>query len=233
MAYERLKLAENGICRMSSKRVLRDNKRCLTPYILCFVVLICATLTISVKAEVETESGGTDDVESAVAEEKVYRLSPPGEDPRMRHLLAGEEFFHSRKLKEAREEFGKALNLDSQNARAHYFLGLIEYEEGNTQEASTRFRIAHECLDLSQMSPQPPVGAKQVQVEFPDGYEARMYYRDGWYVSPKDPAVVHRSIHPLEANSTYRIELKPKNRRSWVRTGIVGLIVAFSFFMAR
>ena len=195
---------------------------------LCFLALL-----MSVKTKAESGFEATDGTESSTVSEKVYKLSPPGEDPRMLHLLAGEKYFHSRELKKAREAFEKALGLDSQSAQAHYFLGLIEHEEGNVEEARTRFQIAHECLSSSSEAAHLPIDAKQAQIEFPDEYEPRMYHRDGWYVSPKGAAVAHRGIHSLATGSTYRIELKPKHGRPWVHTGVVAVIVAFSFFLAR
>ena len=210
-----------------------DRKRGIRSCALCFTVMLWSALLIPANLDAEISPEPADSTQSVATTEKVYRLPPPGEDPRIRYLLAGEEFFHSRKLKEAREAFEKALDLDSQSAQAHYFLGLIEYEEGNIEEAKTRFQIAHECLGLSSELPQLPINAKQAQIEFPDEYEPRMYYRDGWYVSPKDPAAADKGVHSLEAGSTYRVELKPKRKRSLIRTGIVGLIVAFSFFLAR
>ncbi len=212
---------------------MSDVRRGVRGCALCFAVMLWAALLITANLEAETSPEPADSMESAATTEKVYRLPPPGEDPRMRYLLVGEEFFHFRELKKAREAFEKVLDLDSQNAQAHYFLGLIEYAEGNIEEAKARFQIAHECLGLSSEIPQLPINAKQAQIEFPDEYEPRMYYRDGWYVSPKDPAAANRGVHPLEAGSTYRVELKPKRKRSLIRTGIVGLIVAFSFFLAR
>jgi len=213
------------------KRRIRASKKRSVLCVLCFITLALLT---SFKAKAEAGFEPTGGTESSVVAEKVYRLSPPGKDPRTLHLLAGEKYFHSRELKKAREAFEKALELDSQSAQAHYFLGLIEYEEGNVEEARTRFQIAHECLATSSSgTAHLPMDTKQAQIEFPDEYEPRMYHKDGWYVSPKGTAVAHGGIHSLTAGSTYRIELKPKRGSSWVRTGVVAVIVAFSFFLAR
>jgi len=218
---------------LARKKKAGNNRKRSTLWALCLMTLIWTALPISVKAEAETSPETAYGAESSATAEKVYKLSPPGEDPRMLHLFAGEKAFRSRKLKEAREAFEKALALNSQDAHAHYFLGLIEYAEGNIEKAKARFQIAHECLDLSSEISQLPISDKQAQVEFPDEYEVRMYYKDGWYVNPKDPAVARRGVHPLESGSTYRIELKQKHKGSWFRAGIVGLVVVFSFFLSR
>ncbi len=227
MAYKGLKLAGNGILQISDRK--RGGRSC----VLCFAVILWSALLIPTNLEAETGIELADSTRSEMTTQKVYRLPPPGADPRIRYLLVGVEFFHSRELKKAREAFEKVLDLDSQSAQAHYFLGLIEHEEGNIEEAKTRFQIAHECLGLSSEFLQLPINAKQALIEFPDEYEPRMYYRDGWYVSPKDPGVANSGGYSLEAGSTYRVELKLKRNRSLIHTGIVGLIVAFSFFLAR
>jgi tetratricopeptide (TPR) repeat protein len=166
------------------------------------------------------------------------------------YLLAGERMFRSRELEGAREAFEKVLELDGQEAQAHYFLGLIEYEEGNVGRAKARLQVAHECLpswlESSQLQVPGLTGdtgtktfasalpnAKQVQLEFPDGYEARIYYKDGWYVRSKKIADEPISLLTLEAHSTYRIELKSERKESWVRRGMIGFLVALSFFLAR
>ena len=167
---------------------------------------------------------------------------PPGEDPHVSYLLAGERMFRSGEFTQAREAFKKALDLDSQDAQAHYFLGLIEYEEGNIEKAKTRFRIAHECLGRWLGTSQLPVDAgvapvlpdtEHAQLEFPDTYRARVYYKDGWYVRSKDTGAAHKSVYLLEAGSTYRIEVESGHKESWARRGIIGLIVAVSFLLAR
>ena len=234
MAYEGLKLSGNGMWQITNrKKATGSGKRWPALWILGFIVMLWAIPLTSASMEAETSSEPGDSMEPAAATEKVYRLPPPGEDPRMLYLLVGMEAFRSRKLEKAREAFDKALELDSQNAQAHYFLGLIEYAEGNIEKAKTRFQIAHECLGLSSESPQLPLNSKQAQVEFPDEYEPRMYYRDGWYMNPKNPTAAQKRVYSLEAGSTYRVKLKPRRRRPWIRTSIVGIIVAFSFFLAR
>lgn len=212
---------------------MSDVRREIRDCALCFAVMFWAALLIPANLEAETSPEPADSMESAATTEKAYRLPLPGADLRMRYLLAGEDSFHSRELKKAREAFEKVLDLDSQSAQAHYFLGLIEYEEGNIEEAKTRFQIAHECLGPLSVSSQLPIDAKQVQVEFPHEYESRVYYMDGWYVTPKESAVGNRNIHLLAAGSAYRIRLKPKHSGSWIRKGIVGVVIAFSFFLAR
>ncbi len=165
---------------------------------------------------------------------EVYRLSPPGEDMRVSYMAVGQKMFRSRDFGKAREAFESVLDLDSQNAEAHYFLGLIEYEEGNPEKAKARFQIAHECLSLSVDTMDLPVNSGQVQLEFTDDYEASVYYKDGWYMKPKDPLAVHRPFYSLDAGSTYKVKLKPTQKYSWARRGmVIAFAVAISFLMAR
>ena len=134
----------------------------------------------------------------------------------------------------AREAFEKVLKLDSQDAQAHYFIGLIEYEKGNVEKAKFRFQLAHECLSSLVDTLQLPIDVKQVQLEFPSDYETRVYYKDGWYMTPKDPLAAYKDFHSLDADSTYRIQLKARNRESWIRrSAIIGFFVVFSFFLGR
>jgi tetratricopeptide (TPR) repeat protein len=154
------------------------------------------------------------------------------------YLLMGEKMVRSGEFREAREVLEKALELNIRDARAHYFLGLIEYEEGNIEKAKTRFQIAHESLGSLSEAPELSVDAREVQLEFPHEYEAKIYYKDGWYVKSKKKSIDPLTDRPidlltLEAGSTYRIELTPAHKESWIRRGMIGLIVAFSFFLAR
>jgi len=178
----------------------------------------------------------TTDSESESAEqgEKVYRLPPPGEDSRIFYLTQGEKMFRTRDFREARAAFGKVLQLDSRDAQAHYFIGLIEYEEGNVEKAKFRFQLAHECLSSLVDTLKLPIDVKQVQLEFPGDYETRVYYKDGWYMTPKDPLAAYKDYHSLDADSTYKIQLKARNRESWVRSStIIGFLVVLSFFLGR
>ena len=186
-------------------------------YTVCLIMLTWAALLISVRAYGNTPQPA----------------ESPMEAERDTETLNGERMFRSREFKKAREAFEKALLLDSQDAQAHYFLGLIEYEEGNVEKAKTRFQIAYECLGSSLETSSLPPDTEQLQLEFPREYEARVYYKDGWYIKPKDASAVNKDVHSLEVDSTYRIELKPKRKESWIRRGMIGLVLAFSFFLAR
>lgn len=199
-------------------------------YVLCFMILIMA---IWETGEAYGEIG-----------------TPPGEELHIlqrKSLLAGERMFRSREFTEAREAFEKVLELDSQDAQAHYFLGLIEYEEGNVEKAKVRFQISHECLGtaLENLGLSADVGEldvlpndKQVQLEFSDEYEAKVYYKDGWYLTEKKAAYGNKGsygkeIKTLEAGSTYRIDLKSGRKESWGRRFAIGLVLALTFFLAR
>lgn len=144
----------------------------------------------------------------------------------------GEKMFRSGDLKGARTFYEKVLTTDSQNAIAQYFLGLIEYEEGNIDKAKLRFQIAYECLkpkDLAEPLINQP-DSKKIILEFPDNYEAKTYYKDGWYLSPKTS--LGKSVS-LDTGSTYKIKLNPKNREPWLSRGMIGFAIFLSFFLAR
>jgi len=148
-------------------------------------------------------------------------------------VVSGEKMFRSGDLEKARETFEKALRLNNQNPQAHYFLGLIEYEEGNIEKAKTRFQIAHECMGSLSEDDYLLADDKHVQLEFPDNYEARIYYKDGWYIFPKDPTVMNSMVRSLESGSTYRIKLKPPSERSINAKTVIISLIALSFFLAR
>jgi len=244
-------------------------------------MLLVSTASASLQAANEgiesQKAGGSEDRLSGFPVFSDADVPPAGEDSHIFYLLLGERMFRSREFTGARAAFQKVLELDSQDAQAHYFLGLIEYEEGNIEKAKTRFRIAHECISklmgswaygpISQPTHEPsflkkslsknfaqafskglPIrilpDTKQVQLEFPNEYEARIYYKDGWYVKSKKEAQVpitpgltggYKPISPLtlEADSAYRIELKPGRKEAWARRGVIGLIMVISFLLAR
>ncbi len=199
-------------------------------------LIILVNMTPISRTIAETNLRLNDDAkpsEGAAAGKKTYKLPLPGKDPRTLHILVGEAAFRSGELRAAREAFEKVLELDSQNAQAHYFLGIIEYEAGNMEKAKARFQIAHECLEASQAVDLSTTDNEYAQIEFPEDYEARIYNKDGWYISPKDPDVLHKNVHSLEAGSTYRITLRSKRKYSWIQRGVIGLALAFSFLLAR
>ncbi len=144
----------------------------------------------------------------------------------------GEKLFRSGDLKGARAFFEKVLSIDSQNAYAQYFLGLIEYEEGNIDRAKLRFQIAYEFLkpeDLVKPLMSIPDDRK-ILLEFPYNYKARIFYKDGWYVSPKSS--ISNSVS-LDTGSTYRIKLNQKQKEPWLGRGVIGFAIFLSFLLAR
>lgn len=147
--------------------------------------------------------------------------------------VLGEKLFRSGDFEKAREVFNKSLSLDNLNPQTHYFLGLIEYEEGNIEKAKTRFQIAHECLIPFNQDMSLLIDNNNVHLEFPDNYEVRVYYKDGWYIVPKDPAAVNSKLHSLESGSNYKIRLKTPSVKSFNAKVIIVSLIAFSFFLAR
>jgi len=148
------------------------------------------------------------------------------------YITTGENMFRSRELDKSREAFENILKIDSQNFYAQYYLGLIEYEEGNTEKARIRFQIAYEFLPDSIKKNNMKLPADtEVQLEFPDEYQANVYYKDGWYIKPKNISANKRTS--LEAGSNYRIELKPDYRKPLMISSIAGILVLVSFLLAR
>lgn len=176
-----------------------------------------------------------DDItETSELSEAKYKLLQPGEDSRIIYLKSGEKMFYEGNLKKSREAFEKVIELDSKEPKAHYYLGLIEYEEGNIEKAKARFQIAHECLGSWVDTLEIPVDAKQVQMEFPDNYEARIYYKDGWYITSKAPLNIRKPFYSLDTGSAYRIKIKSENSASWIfRSIMIGSVIMFSFFLSR
>jgi len=153
------------------------------------------------------------------------------EDAQNQYMALGERMFSLHDFQKSREAFEKVLNTDSRNSRAQYFLGLIEYEEGNIEKAKIRFQIAYECLETQRDAIQLPADAKKVRLEFPDEYKANIYYKDGWYLKPKNKS--ETSSVSLNAGSDYRIELKSNHKETWINKSIIGIVIAFSFFLVR
>lgn len=149
------------------------------------------------------------------------------------NLLIGEKEFLSGNFEKARAAFEKVLDQNSRSAQAHYFLGLIEYEKGNTEKAKIRFQIAHECISLLPTLSGLAVDSEQAQIEFPQDYEARVYYNDGWYVFPKGLPAESKTVHSLKTGSKYRIELQPRRRGAWIYKGVIGFTMVLSFLLAR
>jgi tetratricopeptide (TPR) repeat protein len=192
----------------------------LTPRAECLTLDSCL-LTNIVGSEVVNTSG------------EDRNLDQMQSNTRNSEFVLGEEMFRSGHLKEARMAFENIVKLDSRNPQAQYFLGLIEYEEGNIEKSKARFQIAYDCLDLQSGTELPKIDMKQAELQFPDDYKARIYYKDGWYVRPKNPSDISKTILSLEEGSSYKIELKPEHKSSWRNRGIIGLVVLLSFFLVR
>jgi tetratricopeptide (TPR) repeat protein len=145
-------------------------------------------------------------------------------------ISLGEEAFRSRDLKKARDIFENMIKSDSKNAQVQYFLGLVEYEDGNLEKAKVRFQIAYDCLSPLVGTAITSIGDRKVLFEMSDNYEALVYYKDGWYLRSKNPDSL---THSLDIGSNYRIEISPKSKRFWMTGGIIGSIIALSFLSAR
>jgi len=208
-----------------------------TAYTIITIILIWSGLWV-LDAECSTADNSlSSDITGSQAEKTIEKetrnIEQKQSEIEMKNLEAGQEMFRSGNFKEARKSFDNVLRLDSRNVKAQYFLGLIEYEEGNIEKAKLRFQIAHECSGLPSDSKPLQIGVKQAQLQFPDDYQARIYYKDGWYIKSKNPSDDNKTLFSLDAGSSYKIELKSKNTKSWLTSGILGSVVLFSFLLAR
>jgi hypothetical protein len=162
-------------------------------------------------------------------------------------------------------------------ATAQYLLGVIEYNEGNVEAARVWFQRAWEALEDSPLplrfrSPRigplirgteagkvtalPTSSAVPAKIQFPEGYKVNVYYRDGWYIQPKDSSVGRKSmglpsppragvggaanLYSFLPGSTYkiRVEAEEDGRRKAeerINTGIkvIAALVMVSWLMSR
>ncbi|MBC8232376.1 hypothetical protein H8E77_22745 [bacterium] len=103
------------------------------------------------------------------------------------------------------------------NSTTQYLLGVIEYNEGNVELAKIWFQQAYESLEaeegkiaaqktqtfgraLDKSSPQ----ATPAKVQFPEGYKVDVYYRDGWYIQPKNSSAGEKVVPTFEKGSALR-----------------------------
>ena len=169
---------------------------------------------------------------SQLMDDKVKKESKTATDAQ---IEAGIEMLMAEKFSKAQDIFNNVLKSDSRNVQAQYFLGIIEYEEGNTEKARIRFQIAHDCLPYLSNASKTSIDDKKIQLEFSDKYETSVYYKDGWYIKPKRGSTESNNIHLLDVNSNYRINMKPKSEKDSLLavSGIIGSIILLSFFAAR
>jgi tetratricopeptide (TPR) repeat protein len=145
------------------------------------------------------------------------------------HIELGKMSLNMRDLETARVHFQAALEEDSQNAEAHYFLGVIEYENGNIEAAKARFQLAHEVVSNFKQNVQ------KAELQFPDGYNVRVYYKDGWYLqSKKAPILSEAATYSFQTGSTYKVSIKKSKpgKLSFYAKLLVGLTM-LSWLAAR
>lgn len=162
----------------------------------------------------------------------------------------------SRQVCEAIPQSGASATPDS--ATAQYLLGVIEYNEGNVELAKVWFQRAYESLEaeedyrnrtfrtftaqtltfgraLSDKSAPPATPAK---VQFPEGYKVNIYYRDGWYIQPKNTSVGKKQVYSFLPGSTYKIRVEAENEQSGRKRVNIGMkviaaLVMISWLMSR
>lgn len=143
----------------------------------------------------------------------------------------GIRLFYLQEYDKAREVFDNLLNIDSQNPIAHYFLGLIEYQQGNIVKAKAYIQIAHGLLNSMQTDNKMPIDEKHVRIEFPEEYKVMIYYKDGWYIMPKEMST--RTVYTLETGSNYKIKLEPPTKSSFITKTLLGVAIAISLLLMR
>jgi hypothetical protein len=111
-----------------------------------------------------------------------------------------------------------------------------EYNEGNVELAKIWFQRAWESLESDggkataktqafrhELEQAPP--AKPAKVQFPEGYKVDVYYRDGWYIQPKNSDFGEKALPQVTAEqseqvysflpgSTYKIRLQIEDEHS-------------------
>jgi tetratricopeptide (TPR) repeat protein len=155
-----------------------------------------------------------------------------GKDDLYSQISLGEKMFYSGKFKEAQEIFNKVLEIDLKNPQAQFFLGLIEYENGNFEKAKTRFQIAYECIDSAKYIEQEMPNPGQIQLEFPDKNKANLYYKDGWYLKQKG-SNNNQTLLSLDSGSNYKVLFKPTNKTNLLSKITIGVIITLSFLLVR
>jgi hypothetical protein len=151
---------------------------------------------------------------------------------------------------------------EADSATVQYSLGVIEYNEGNVESAKVWFQRAYESLEgdkgarlatarKTQMfgSINKPPEATPAKVQFPEGYKVNVYYRDGWYIQPKDssvgnaltPVLSRRErelVYSFLPGSTYKIRVEAENEQNKherINMGVkvIAALVMVSWLMSR
>ena len=118
----------------------------------------------------------------------------------------------------------------SDSATTQYLLGVIDYNKGDVASAKVWFQRAWESLKAEEgaeggrtKKDEFTPSATPAKVQFPEGYKVNVYYRDGWYIQPKNPSVLSaataaqaggkKQVYSFLPGSTYKIRVKPENEQ--------------------
>ena len=155
-----------------------------------------------------------------------------------------------------------ALADEADSATVQYSLGVSEYNEGNVESARVWFQRAYESLEGDKGarlatalktqkfgSRSRPLEATPAKVQFPEGYKVDVYYRDGWYIQPKDspvgnaltPVLSQRNrelVYSFLPGSTYKIRVEAENEQNkheQINMGVkvIAALVMVSWLMSR
>ena len=139
-------------------------------------------------------------------------------------------------------------------ATAQYLLGVIEYNEGNVEAARVWFQRAWEALEDNPLPPLirgteagkvtalPTSSTAPAKIQFPEGYKVNVYYRDGWYIQPRNPSVGKErpKVYSFLPGSTYKIRVEAEENgrqkaEERINTGIkvIATLVMLSWLMSR
>jgi len=114
----------------------------------------------------------------------------------------------------------KAIKLDPQNPEALYYMGVVEFNLGESARALSRFRAAHEALSL-----RPPT----LTLIPSDRIELIPTYKDGWKVYPKGRS---RKL-VLQGGSSYRIDVGEKGESKLGGSILIPVALMLVWIVAR
>lgn len=114
----------------------------------------------------------------------------------------------------------EAIKLDPQNPDVLYYMGVAEFNLGESAKALSRFRAAHEALSL-----RPPT----LTLIPSDRIELIPTYKDGWKVYLKNRS--QKLL--LRGGSSYRIAVREKGRSKLGRSMLIPMALMLVWIVAR
>ena len=114
----------------------------------------------------------------------------------------------------------EALKFDPENPELLYYIGVAEFNLGETDKALSTFRRAHESL-----SAKPP----KLTLVPSDDIKLIPTHRDGWRVQLKSPS----QTLSLEGGSSYKVAVKRRGKTRPKRLALIPIAVMLIWIAAR